>query len=448
VTGFRLDPSVLLLPEDRALLGGTPLVLLRLGAAGWRVVEAIRDGAPLPAGHGPLTNRLLDAGAIHPVVITRPPRPGEITVVIPAYRAQRERLCDLVATLAPLPVVIVDDGSDPPLHAVPGAELIRRDTNGGPGAARTTGVASVGTPLVAFLDADTEPEPAWLDALVPHFDDPVVGAVAPRVRSSPGTGARARYETARSPLDLGAGPAVVRPGSRVPYLPAAAIVVRVEALRAVGGFDEELRVGEDVDLVWRLHAAGWRVRYEPAATVQHVPRPTWAAWLRQRHLYGTSAAPLASRHGPAVAPVRLDRWSIVVWVLAIVHPLAGAAVAAGTTAALARKLRALRSPWPVSVRLAGLGNLYAGRVLASALVRAWAPGTLLAAIVSRRARRVVIAALILPPLLTWRRGRSPLDPARAVALSIADDAAYGTGVWRGVWRARSLAAVRPDLTHM
>ena len=80
----------------------------------------------------------------------------------------------------------------------------------------------------------------------------------------------ARYDAEHSPLDLGPEPARVRAGTRVSYVPAAAIVCRVDAIREIGGFDEALRFGEDVDLVWRLDAAGWRCRYEPVATV--VPR--------------------------------------------------------------------------------------------------------------------------------------------------------------------------------
>ena len=53
--------------------------------------------------------------------------------------------------------------------------------------------------------------------------------------------------------------------TRVAYVPTAALLVRRAALG--DGFDESLRNGEDVDLVWRLIEAGWRVRYEPAVQV-------------------------------------------------------------------------------------------------------------------------------------------------------------------------------------
>ena len=90
----------------------------------------------------------------------------------------------------------------------------------------------------------------------------------------------ARYEAAHSPLDLGAEPARVAPGTRVSYLPAAVMVCRVDVIHALNGFDPELRTGEDVDLVWRAVAAGHRVRYEPESVVHHHPRDSVRAACR------------------------------------------------------------------------------------------------------------------------------------------------------------------------
>ena len=107
-------------------------------------------------------------------------------------------------------------------------------------------------------------------------------------------------------------------------MPAAALVVRVDALRSIGGFDADLRVGEDVDLVWRLDEAGWRCRYDPRAEVDHLPRPTLAAWAAQRMSYGRSAAPLALRHPGALAPAAVSGWSAGAWGLtAAGRPVAG-----------------------------------------------------------------------------------------------------------------------------
>jgi mycofactocin system glycosyltransferase len=233
----------------------------------------------------------------------------------------------------------------------------------------------------------------------------------------------------------------------VSYVPAAALVGRTDAVRAAGGFDEALRFGEDVDLVWRLDEAGHRLRYEPGAEVTHAPRNGWRPWWRQRQSYGRSAAPLAARHDGALAPARASGWSALAWGVGTgVSPVAGLAIGAGTVVALARKLRTLDHPWQESLRLAGLGNLFAGRILATAITRAWWPIALAAALVSRRARRIVLAAALIPPLVDWVRERPPIDPLRATGARIADDVAYGTGLWQGVLQARSIAPLVPDLT--
>ena len=63
----------------------------------------------------------------------------------------------------------------------------------------------------------------------------------------------------------------------------------------------------------------------------------------------------------------------------------------------------------------------------------------------RWARRAAAASLLLgPPLTAWSPGGPPgLDPVRYVLGHLADDVAYGAGVWAGALRARSAAPVRP-----
>jgi mycofactocin system glycosyltransferase len=233
----------------------------------------------------------------------------------------------------------------------------------------------------------------------------------------------------------------------VPFVPTAALVVRHDALQELGGFDESMRVGEDVDFVWRLDENGWSVRYDPTVTVSHAARATAGEWLRQRFEYGSSAAALAQRHGTAVAPLTVSPWSAVAWgLVGLGAPVSGTAVAAGTTALLASRLSSLDHPWEEAAQLAGKGHLYAGLSVAGAVRRPWWPFAAVAAIVSRRARVGVVAAVTVPALLEWRRLRPQLDPVRWTAVRLADDVAYGAGVWRGCLRARSFAALEPDLT--
>jgi mycofactocin system glycosyltransferase len=435
-TWLRLDATT--------LLAGSPVRLFRVTEAGARILDAIEAGAALPSDHAALTDRLVAAGAAHPV-----PRDahsiGNLSVVVPSYGEPAGALATVLAPLAPLPVIVVDDGSPTAVDTDAlgkGVRVIRLPVNQGPGAARNAGLAAVTTPFVLFLDADAAITLADVRRLLGHLDgDDTVGAVAPRVHSParPGGSLLARYDAARSPLDMGSLPALVRPGTRVSYVPAAALLCRTEAVRSVGGFDESLRYGEDVDLVWRLAGAGWSVRYEPTAAAEHAVRPALRALLRQRYRYGTAAGGLERRHPGALAPVRLSRWGLVTWAaLALGHPAVAVSVAAAGTRPLARKLATADGGrrWAAAARVSLTGNLHAGRQLADATTSVWWPAALAGAVVSRRARRLVLASALLPGALEWLDRRPQLDPARFLALRTLERAAYGLGVIRGSVHAR------------
>ena len=238
--GFRLrpDPGSRTLADGLVITGGYPTRVLRLSRPGARQVAAWWSGMPVAdnAKARALARRLLDTGIAHPVLDgPAPAGKSDVTVVVPV-RDRAAELARCLAGLADAPrVIVVDDGSADPatvssVAAAAGASVLRRPVNGGPAAARNTGLAAADTPLVAFLDSDCVPGPGWLDTLLPHFADPAVGAMAPRiVPHESGRTWLARYEGASSTLDMGQRPSIVRPGSRVPYVPGAALVVRKEA---------------------------------------------------------------------------------------------------------------------------------------------------------------------------------------------------------------------------
>jgi mycofactocin system glycosyltransferase len=429
---IRIDPGTRVLGQ--VLIGGAPLRVLRLSKAGARLVQEWRDGGEVAdtPQQRTLADKLIDAGIAHPDYGEAHLGPADVTVVVPARDPE---------TLPPAKAVVIDDGSRKPISGAAERHPVAR----GPAAARNTGLRHVTTELTAFLDADTQPQPGWLDALLPHFEDPAVVAVAPRIRSTPGTSALARYERARSALDLGDAPAQVRRGGRVTYLPTAALVVRTSAARAVGGFDETLRFGEDVDFVWRL---GGRIRYEPKSEVLHAPRKTWRAWAKQRFDYGTSAAPLARRHGhQAMAPLRVSGWTALAWGLAAARrPGLGVAVALGTATLLPRKLRPLGVPARESLTIALRGHVGAGRYLADALTRTWGPVALPLLATTRRGR-VILALALSRHLREWASTKPDLDPVRWLLTRTADDLSYGAGVWRGCLKERTATPLIPDLSN-
>jgi mycofactocin glycosyltransferase len=447
-----------------------------------QALEELRRGPVGSAESGRLARRLTDAGLAHP----RPPalspaavspspaassaaaasaagasaadRSAEVTVVIPV----RDRTAGLDRCLAALgtryPVIVVDDGSlDPAAVAAVcearGVRLRRRPASGGPGPARNDGLALVRTPLVAFLDSDCVTGPDWIGRLAPHFADPMVGAAAPRVLPVTGASAVGRYLAARAPVDMGAGESRVAPLTRLSYVPTAALLARRAAIVG-GGFDPALRYGEDVDLIWRMIAAGWRVRYDPAGEVGHVEPDRWSAVLARRFRYGNSAAPLARRHPGLVPPLIVQAWpGVAAAALLAGRPVTALAAYGAGLGQLVRLLRGwgvpargVLGPMAASVQQTWLGAgqwsiQYALPALAAGLAR---PGGRTAR--ARTGRRVALASLLAgPPAAAWLRGRPRLDPLRFALGYLADEAAYGAGVYRGAAAERLAAPLLPRL---
>jgi mycofactocin glycosyltransferase len=454
-TRMRQDASLEWI-SDTLVAGGSPWRLVRLtdrGAsrlASWLSGEVVTSD---PAD-GALARRLVDAGMVHPDRPPREVRPGEVAVVIPVRNdpAGLDAVLRVVSRTPAIAVTVVDDGSSDAVAIervarAHDAELLRHDLPLGPGAARNAGLRATSAPLVAFLDADTLPGSDWLEGLVAHFDDPLVALVAPRVRGPIGATLKERFEAAASPLDLGPAPGVVRPGAAVPFVPAAALVARRVALGE--GFDTALRTGEDVDLVWRLVREGWQVRYEPSVIVTHAARATWRGWLAQRFSYGLSAAPLEARHGDAAAPLRADpRVLATLGLLLAGRPRAAAGLLSWSAASLAHQLEGVTSRGgseSAARQLAARGTALAAPGLARSAFRTYGPLLVVAAMAIPPVRRPVATLTAAATAVRWWRAGRPTPVVGFVALSLADDLAYGAGVLAGAARSRRLGALRPRL---
>src|SRR5699024_5091980 len=236
----------------------------------------------------------------------------DVEIVIPVHGNPDELAACLASVTAEgLPVTVVDDASPEPdasriktLVADYGARLIVHEHNGGPGAARNTGFAATTAPFVAFIDSDAVAAPRWASRLRRVFDDPMVGAAGPRVRPDVrGTSAIELYEETRSELDMGAAPSRVVYGVPVGWLPTASAMVRRAAVTEPP-FEPGLRVGEDVDLFWRMDEAGWTVRYVTDIVNHHRVRTSLADFTARRAMYGSSAAMLEARHPNRLIPAR------------------------------------------------------------------------------------------------------------------------------------------------
>lgn len=456
----QVDRRVKVLGEGAALLGGSPTRVLRLAPAARTMLDdgrlEVKD-----AVSAQLARTLLDATVAHP----RPsggPSYRDVTVVVPV-RDNMFGLRRLLSALRGMQVVVVDDGSAIPVREADLAnthctvKVLTHDRSRGPAAARNTGLTACDTDFVAFLDSDVIPRRGWLEALLGHFADPAVALVAPRIVGLPqSANAIARYEAVRSSLDLGRREAPVTPYGMVSYVPSAAIICRRSALTAVGGFDETLQSGEDVDLCWRFVEAGVRLRYEPIARVAHDHRVGLSDWLGRKAFYGKSAAPLSVRHPDKMAPMVLSGWSLVLWLLLAVGSFLGYVASMVIAGLFARRVATTldgtdsqpRDIATIAVR--GVGG--AALQLASAICRTYWPIALLLALLSRRCRHIVLIAALVDGVADWLGKHNEADDDTRqlglfsyLLLKRVDDLAYGAGLWAGMIEERHLGPLKPQI---
>lgn len=244
---------------------------------------------------------------LHPPALAGWQPSRAVTVILPYYEAPTE----LARTLAALSVqsypaglfdvVVVDDGSEPPLEVAgpaggPPLRVIHQDDRGfGLARARNTGAAAAGGEILVFLDADMVPEHTWLaaharwhhtiaDALVTGFRRHVdFGSREPdEIRAAVAGGRLAHlfedgeieepewidFHMART-ADLTAGH---HDGFRA--ITGGNLSIRAELFAELGGFDESFtRWGaEDTEFAYRAYVGGALLIPERAAMAWHQGR--------------------------------------------------------------------------------------------------------------------------------------------------------------------------------
>jgi mycofactocin system glycosyltransferase len=435
---------------DRDLLsGGSPWRLLRLTGPSRVLAEKWRGGGVVGAGEERFARTLVQQGLLRPQFrSTGSLNVDVIDLVVPVF--------DSVATLGgflrqfqDFHVTVADDGSLD-VDAVAscaknhGATVIRLNNNEGPAAARNAAARATSREFLWFVDVDVVVPDAQAVAkhLLDAFADPLVAAVAPRVSGAGGPTWLERFEVAFSPLDMGDRSGLVVPGGVVGYVPSACLMVRRAAFGS--GFDESFRVGEDVDLVWRLFDHGWLVRYDADVVVTHHTRSSWSGWWRQRREYGVSTGALAKRHGNRLAPLRSDPWTLLAWtsVLAGQPALGGRIVRSARNHARSRFFEREDDPDHVANVVVTRNMARAGGPLARGVVRTFGAGLLLAALHPRLRRRALLLFAV-GTAWRWRHHRVQVSD---VPLGVADDLAYGVGVAQGAWRSKTLRALTPHVT--
>ena len=195
-----------------------------------------------------------------------------------------ECLDRLDAAGRPDETIVVDnastDGSPERLERdYPWVRLIRAASNLGYAGANNLGASAALGDVIVLLNPDAFVEAGWLLSILPIFDEADVCAVGPRIyRGRSGetldsAGGDIEYPLGDAPgrgyLQTFGPPHTER--RDVAYVSGAAIALRAQTLRDVGGLDEDFFCYyEETDLCWRLRMTGKRCVYEPRAIVRHL----------------------------------------------------------------------------------------------------------------------------------------------------------------------------------
>ncbi|WP_406568106.1 glycosyltransferase [Caldinitratiruptor microaerophilus] len=142
------------------------------------------------------------------------------------------------------------------------------------GRLRNIGYRHVNQPFVGFLDADMLATTDYFRYLAQFLDQrPGVAAIAGRQFARQAclfSRLECQYWNYRRAVGTGGA------------------MFRVAALDEVGGFRDELNVGEDADVLHRLRQRGWDIAWTPAVAVQHEHAPDIRAWYHKM-THGSSA---------------------------------------------------------------------------------------------------------------------------------------------------------------
>lgn len=210
-----------------------------------------------------------------------------VSVVVPVLNGMpllEDQLRALVTQdyARPYEVVIADNGSTDGTIALaeswsarhPTVRLVDASARRGAPAARNLGVDAARAPLIAFCDADDVVQVGWLkgcvhalgsaDVVAGYYDFWTLNGTPP----APNQAATVRQ--------LG-------------FLPAgltANLAVRRAAFERASGFNEELFLGDDIDLCWKIQLNGDRFALAPDAVVAKRDRTTFRSVFDQTFSYG------------------------------------------------------------------------------------------------------------------------------------------------------------------
>ncbi len=224
-----------------------------------------------------------------------------LSVLIPAWNEAeniRSSLESLIhSTHKKKELIVIDDGSTDATPLIVQAvikeypdeaiQLISVE-NGGKARALNIGCAAASYDLIAVLDADAALDPGALTAMVRHFADSAVGAVAGKVYTTGQKSLIDRFQAIEYMVGQNIDKEAFSRIGAVGVVPGPAGTWRRQAVMDAGGFDTST-LAEDQDMTLSILKLGYKIRYEPTARAYTETPHTLKNFLKQRFrwIYGT-----------------------------------------------------------------------------------------------------------------------------------------------------------------
>ncbi len=464
---YQLARQVHLMERDgeHFLVCKAPLCVLRLNRSLKDLLDRMMTGPldPDTAAEAAVLEQLAAKGfALRTnTATTQTDQLPTVSIVIPVKdRADELQRC--LASIASicypqelLQLIVVDDGSSDrsaEVARLQGAKVIPSGGSGrGPAAARNVGARAATGDILAFIDSDCTATSGWLNELIPSFRDEATAAVGGLVDGMCTESVIDRYETVMSSLSLGSRERSGSSGDDTFYLPSCNLLVRRSAFLRAGGFKDEMHVGEDVDLTWRLRDSGWTITYLPAGRVFHEHRSSVRSFMSRRFDYGTSEGILQRIH-----PQRRKRM-VVPPLLAVLLALLALSPVVGWWSLAAAVLLLTLDTFSVRRKMVRRGIPFGLPAIAAGRLRAL--GSLIYYLSFHLVRYysllLILAALLVPwlwlPFLGMLACSAGVDfsikkPSQSfiafAAIYTLEHIAYGSGVFWGCLRRGSFSSYR------
>jgi biofilm PGA synthesis N-glycosyltransferase PgaC len=247
-----------------------------------------------------------------------------VSIIVPAYNEQRvigkriENLLSLDYRKDRYQIIVVESGStDGTYQAVedsiernptqtPQVKLIREEERRGKASAINLGKQHAEGEIILVTDANAAFEKNVLREMMPHFEDPKVGAVGGRYFVSNPDNAHASSESFYWELEY-----IMRSGESA--LDSACLFHgEINAWRKDLAEADASNLSEDLDIVFQIRRAGYKIEYEPTAKVYEPAATTAKGQITQRKRTTIGTLQCIFKHLDYLVPPR-DLYSLLIF---------------------------------------------------------------------------------------------------------------------------------------